>query len=53
MKRDILRDCRNRENANRAAALAIAKQELKAAELKVAKLSRYKEIPWIDRMMHL
>lgn len=39
-------------NANRAAALAIAKQELKAAEAKVAKLSRYKIIPWLDRLMN-
>lgn len=38
-------------NANRAAALAIAKQELKAAEMKVAKLSRYKIIPWLDQLM--
>lgn len=39
-------------NANRAAALAIAEQELKAAEAKVAKLSRHKEIPWLDQLMH-
>ena len=38
-------------NANRAAALAIAKQELKAAELKVAKLSRGKVDPWLDRLL--
>lgn len=38
-------------NENRAKALAIAKQELKAAEAKVAKLSRYKIIPWVDRLM--
>jgi len=38
-------------NANRAAALAIAKQELKAAEMKVAKLSRGKINPWLDRLL--
>ena len=38
-------------NVNRAAALAIAKQELKAAEMKVAKLSRGKENPWLDQLM--
>lgn len=38
-------------NENRAKALAIAQQELKAAELKVMKLSRYKIIPWVDRML--
>jgi hypothetical protein len=38
-------------NKNRTAALAIAKQELKAAEAKVAKLSRHKEIPWLDQLM--
>lgn len=37
-------------NANQAAALAIAKQELEAAEMNVAKLSRNKEIPWLDRL---
>lgn len=37
-------------NENRARALAIAKQELKAAEAKVMKLSRYKIIPWVDRL---
>lgn len=37
-------------NENRAKALAIAQQELKAAEAKVMKLSRYKIIPWIDRL---
>ncbi|MEI7457463.1 MAG: hypothetical protein WCK93_12145 [Nitrosomonadales bacterium] len=36
-------------NANRATALAIAKQELKAAELKVAKLSRCKVDPWTEQ----
>ncbi len=35
-----------RGNANRAAALAIAKQELQAAKAKVAKLSRGKIFPW-------
>lgn len=38
-------------NANRAAALSIAKQELKAVEAKVMKLSRYKIIPWVDRLI--
>ena len=37
-------------NANRTAALTIAQQELKAAEAKVMKLSRYKIIPWVDRL---
>ena len=37
-------------NANRARALALAKQELKAAEAKVMKLSRYKINPWVDRL---
>lgn len=40
-----------RGNANRAAALAIAKQELQAAKAKVAKLSRGRIDPWMDRMM--
>lgn len=40
-----------RGNANRAAALEIAKQELRAAEEKVAKLSRVREIPWLDQLM--
>lgn len=38
-------------NANRAAALAIANQELKTAEAKVRKLSRGKIDPWLDRML--
>ena len=38
-------------NANRAAALVIAKQELKAAEEKVAKLSRVKLDPWLERLL--
>lgn len=37
-------------NENRARALAIAKQELKAAEMKVAKLSRGKIDLWINQM---
>jgi len=38
-------------NANRAAALAIAKQELREAEAKVLKLSRGKIDPWVDRIV--
>ena len=38
-------------NKNLAKALAIAKQELEAAETKVAKLSRYTEVPWLDLVM--
>lgn len=38
-------------NVNRLQALAIAKQELKAAEQKVISLSRGKENPWLDRLI--
>ena len=38
-------------NANRGAALEIAKQELRAAEAKVAKLSRGRVDPWMDRVL--
>lgn len=38
-------------NANREKALVLAKAELRAAELKVAKLSRGKINPWIDSIM--
>lgn len=38
-------------NANWAAALKMANQELKAAEAKVAKLSRSKEVSWFDKLM--
>lgn len=38
-------------NVNRATALALAKQELREAEAKVAKLSRGKIDPWADRIM--
>lgn len=37
-------------NENRAAALAIAKQELKAAEAKVMKLSRGKDDPFFKEL---
>ena len=37
-------------NANRAAALEIAKQELQAAKAKVAKLSRGKEDPVFEQL---
>jgi cob(I)alamin adenosyltransferase len=37
-------------NANRAAALAQARQELREAEQKVFRLSRGKENPWLDRV---
>lgn len=40
-----------RGNENRAKALALAKEELKAAEMKVAKLSRGKINPWMDCIM--
>lgn len=39
-----------RGNANRAAALAIAKQELQAAKAKVAKLSRGKDDPFFEQL---
>ena len=38
-------------NAKRAAALALAHTELKAAEAKVKKLSRWKLDPCLDRML--
>lgn len=38
-------------NENRAKALAQAQEELKAAKLKVAKLSRGKINPWVDSIM--
>ena len=38
-------------NANRAKALELARQELKAAQAKIAKLTRYKEVPWLDQIM--
>lgn len=39
-----------RGNANRAAALVIAKQELQAAKAKVAKLSRGKVDPFFEQL---
>ncbi len=38
-------------NANRGKALELAKTELKAAELKVMKLSRGKINPWMNNIM--
>ncbi len=38
-------------NANRAAALVIAKQELKAAQAKIDKLTRGKEVSWLDKLI--
>lgn len=38
-------------NTNRAAALAIAKQELKAVQAKIEKLTRGKEVSWFDKLM--
>lgn len=39
-----------RGNANRAAALVIAKQELQVAKAKVAKLSRGKDDPFFEQL---
>lgn len=38
-------------NANRAAALEIAKQELKAVQAKIDRLTRGKEVAWFDKLM--
>ena len=38
-------------NANRAKALELARQELKAAQAKIDKLTRGKEVSWFDKLM--
>ena len=40
-----------RGNENRAKALALAKEELRGAEMKVFKLSRGKDKPWMDSII--
>lgn len=38
-------------NANRAKALELARQELKAAQAKIDKLTRGKKVSWFDKLM--